>query len=86
MWWLVGKRLVCELSWPLQELAQVIPDIGSSRIQEMPAYNGGRDTTRIMVATRGKLEQIESTYQASGKYSTASSYTAFEGTGTYSRM
>lgn len=50
-----------------QDLARLIPDIGSSRVQEVPAYNGSRDSTRIMMATRSKLDQMESPAHASGK-------------------
>lgn len=42
-----------------KELAQLLPDIGSSRVQDMPAYNGSRESTRIMMATRSKLEHLE---------------------------
>lgn len=42
-----------------QELASLIPDIGSSRVQEVPPYNGSRDCTRIMLATRSKFDQLE---------------------------
>ena len=53
---------------PFQELAHLIPDIGSSRVQEVPPYNGSRDTTRIMMATRSKFDQLESPAFASGMY------------------
>lgn len=42
-----------------KELAQLIPDIGSSRVQDMPAYDGSRESTRVMMATRSKLDQFE---------------------------
>ena len=39
-------------------MAELIPDIGSSRVQDIPAYNGGRDSTRIMMSTRAQLDQV----------------------------
>ena len=56
---------------PEQELAQLIPDVGTSRIQEVPAYNGGRESTRIVVDTRAKLDQVELPPYTSGESPTS---------------
>ncbi len=35
-----------------------MPDIGSARVQEIPTYTGSRDSSRIVYATRTKIEQL----------------------------
>ena len=47
----------------------LIPDVGSSRVQDMPAYNGTRESTRIMMTTKSKLDQLGPPSYASGKCS-----------------
>lgn len=51
----------------LQELALLIPDVGSSRVQDMPAYNGSRESTRIMMTAKSKLDQLGPPSYASGE-------------------
>ena len=41
-----------------QDLAQLIPDIGTVRVQELPSYAGSRDSSRILYSTRTQLEQL----------------------------
>jgi hypothetical protein len=41
-----------------QELAQLIPDIGNLRVQDLPSYAGTRDSSRILYSARSQLEQL----------------------------
>jgi len=52
-----------------------MPDIGSARVQDIPAYNNGRDSTRILMGTRAKMDQLSgvSTYALGQSFSFSSS-------------
>ena len=42
----------------MQELAQLIPDIGNLHVQDLPSYTGTRDSSKIVYSARSKLEQL----------------------------
>ncbi len=42
----------------LQELALLMPEVGSARVQEIPTYTGARDSNRIVYNARTKIELL----------------------------
>lgn len=56
-WEAMGKKCTI-LADSQRELAQLIPDVHSDRVQDVPSYAGARDSTRILYTARTQLDQM----------------------------
>lgn len=63
-----------------KELALLIPDVGSARVQEIPTYSGTRESSRVVYSTRSKLELLHppqyGTQSSSSELTSPPSYSA----------